>query len=113
MRIAFTGGRDLTIKYMLTTSLEQTDALSRLINSNWPISEDYVVKAIAIEGEEKLVMLDSINAFPVTVNMVQDSKKLGYGLKQVAKYVHDGWPNESHNGLIEYLRQRGIVPITN
>ncbi|XP_055589596.1 uncharacterized protein K02A2.6-like [Uranotaenia lowii] len=83
---------DFTIEYVSTAKFGQADILSRLINQHAKPSEDYVIAAVTLEIDVKSVTTNTLNAFPITFSSVESASLKDPVMKQVYRYVQNGWP---------------------
>ncbi|OON17913.1 hypothetical protein X801_06242, partial [Opisthorchis viverrini] len=65
-------GHDFSIKYQSTDATDQTDASSRLVDSQRQSTGDTVVAFVSEEPEVCTVLAESIRALPVTSTMAHD-----------------------------------------
>ncbi|VDN10299.1 unnamed protein product [Dibothriocephalus latus] len=84
-------GCDFDIRYQSTTTIGQADALSRLLNSRTEEPENTVIMSVSIESEVNSLLMDSINAFPVTFEEVRKATQQDPLLRQVIKYHRNQW----------------------
>ncbi|XP_053690842.1 uncharacterized protein K02A2.6-like [Sabethes cyaneus] len=83
---------DFDIEYIPTDKFGNTDVLSRLINQHDKPEEDYIIACINLEQDVRSVVTDTINILPLSFRVVAQSTQADPLLRQVYRYVKDGWP---------------------
>ncbi|XP_037959893.1 uncharacterized protein K02A2.6-like [Teleopsis dalmanni] len=106
---------DFEIRFISTNSFGYADVLSRLINNNENISENYVVASIKLERSVNSIIVNTINALPVTHKMITYETAKDPILKQIIYYITNGWPNKTINNreLQAFLHRKNELSLIN
>ncbi|XP_055921606.1 uncharacterized protein K02A2.6-like [Eupeodes corollae] len=98
---------DFDISFISTSSFGYADVLSRLIDKNIQVAEDFVIASIKIEQDVKQILADNLGNLPVTHQMVKFESAKDIILRQIFHFVANGWPNEiKENGELKAFFNR-------
>lgn len=101
---------DFDIEYMRTTDFGHADVLSRLIASNRPDKEDFVIAALQLDQQ---VAEDLSRGLPIKFEDIGVASLKDQVLAQVFGYVTNGWPastNSIESGeVIKFFNHRLVL----
>ena len=105
---------DFKIKYQSTTTIGQADALSRLIASHTPATEDMVIANVSIEPEVCRVLCDTLSQLPITAAEVSQETQRDALLQRVIHLHRTGWPSKCQTGeILPYFHRRESLSVVN
>ncbi|XP_039452532.1 uncharacterized protein K02A2.6-like [Culex pipiens pallens] len=98
-------------------SFGYADVLSRLINTHIRPDEEYVIAAIQLENTMQHIVDRSLEGLPLTFKVIKTGTEADPVLKQVTRYVQEGWPNRKadlEDSQLQqfYLRRDGLSAVS-
>lgn len=109
---------DFNIEYVNTDSFAYVDSLSRLINQNTTVDEEYVIASINFEHQLFQIVNKTLDTIPVKY----DKLKIAYNddavMQQLIKCISSDWKNfdstsESFPELRRFFNRKDLLSITN
>ncbi|XP_055633534.1 uncharacterized protein K02A2.6-like [Toxorhynchites rutilus septentrionalis] len=89
---------DFEIEYVSTEKFGNADLLSRLIDQHIKPEEDYVIASLNLEEDIRSVVINTVKVLPLNFRVVAQSTQADPLLRQVHRYVQNGWPQSTLDG---------------
>ncbi|XP_055623231.1 uncharacterized protein K02A2.6-like [Toxorhynchites rutilus septentrionalis] len=89
---------DFEIEYVSTEKFGNADLLSRLIDQHIKPEEDYVIASLNLEEDIRSVVTNTVKVLPLNFIVVAQSTQADPLLRQVHRYVQNGWPQSTLDG---------------
>ncbi|XP_049278095.1 uncharacterized protein K02A2.6-like [Anopheles funestus] len=83
---------DFSIEYVPSTQFGNADLLSRLISEHAKPDPEYIIASTELEQDVSYVATQSIKVFPLNFRDVASATRADPILRQVLRYVLQGWP---------------------
>ena len=105
---------DFDIQHINTEKFGHADVLSRLMNRNQPVTEDYVIASVSIiEADVQQILIEAVRNLPVTCEMIRKATAEDPVLQTVASYIKTTWPTSKIGKDIQlfYNRRDSLMEI--
>ncbi|XP_058116009.1 uncharacterized protein K02A2.6-like [Anopheles ziemanni] len=89
---------DFSIEYVKTDQFGNADVLSRLIREHAKPDPEYIIASAELEEDVSSVVINCINLFPLHFRDVAKATESDPVLRQVTKYIMEGWPRDKSYG---------------
>uniref|UniRef100_A0AAG5DRQ5 RNA-directed DNA polymerase n=1 Tax=Anopheles atroparvus TaxID=41427 RepID=A0AAG5DRQ5_ANOAO len=83
---------DFSIEYVPTDKIGNADVLSRLITEHEQPGEDYVIASLEVETDMDAILEGITGVMPLSFEDVVETTRSDPLLREVARYVKQGWP---------------------
>ncbi|XP_058816481.1 uncharacterized protein K02A2.6-like [Topomyia yanbarensis] len=102
-----------TVCYGHTESFGHADVLSRLMNRHVRPDEEFVIATLVLEQSIRIIINESLQAFPLSFKEIKSRTKSDDILQQVIRFVNEGWPSKKMSITDRavqqfYLRRDGL-----
>uniref|UniRef100_A0AAG5DP56 RNA-directed DNA polymerase n=1 Tax=Anopheles atroparvus TaxID=41427 RepID=A0AAG5DP56_ANOAO len=89
---------DFDIKYVRTEEFGGADILSRLIANHNKPEPECIIASIETDDDLAYVAVNALNVFPLSFNEVAEATQRDVSLRNVGKYIVNGWPKAVQYG---------------
>ena len=100
---------DFELSYVPTNQFGCADILSRLINTKQKPEEDVVIACAELEATVKSIIIDNINSFPITYNMVRIASQRDNTIQNITKYISSSWPRNPNAEEMAYFQRKDCL----
>lgn len=99
---------DFDISFISTNGFGYADVLSRLIQDQKRVEEEFVIASVKFEADINQILTDAFRNLPITHKMVKAETEKDSLLQKILKFVNDGWPQATEDDDLKPFINRQI-----